>query len=65
MDIDVILEKLKKIHSNPVCELEYDNPFHLLIAVILSAQCTDKFVCKMANARAICKAYCGGINTLH
>ncbi len=25
-------------------ELEYDNPFHLLIAVILSAQCTDKRV---------------------
>lgn len=23
-------------------ELHYDNPFHLLIAVILSAQCTDK-----------------------
>ncbi len=26
------------------CELEYDNPFHLLVAVILSAQCTDKRV---------------------
>lgn len=25
-------------------ELRYDNPFHLLIAVILSAQCTDKRV---------------------
>lgn len=25
-------------------ELHYDNPFHLLIAVILSAQCTDKRV---------------------
>ena len=25
-------------------ELQYDSPFHLLIAVILSAQCTDKRV---------------------
>jgi endonuclease III len=25
-------------------ELIYDNPFHLLVAVILSAQCTDKRV---------------------
>ena len=28
----------------PQTELQYDNPFHLLIAVILSAQCTDKRV---------------------
>lgn len=28
----------------PQTELKYDNPFHLLIAVILSAQCTDKRV---------------------
>ena len=26
------------------CELVYDDPFHLLVAVILSAQCTDKRV---------------------
>lgn len=29
---------------NAETELHYDNPFHLLIAVILSAQCTDKRV---------------------
>lgn len=29
---------------SPETELSYDNPFHLLIAVILSAQCTDKRV---------------------
>lgn len=28
----------------PATELEYDSPFHLLLAVILSAQCTDKRV---------------------
>lgn len=30
--------------ENPETELHYDTPFHLLIAVILSAQCTDKRV---------------------
>ncbi len=29
---------------NAETELVYDNPFHLLVAVILSAQCTDKRV---------------------
>lgn len=29
---------------DPKTELEYDTPFHLLLAVILSAQCTDKRV---------------------
>ena len=28
----------------PKTELQYDTPFHLLLAVILSAQCTDKRV---------------------
>ena len=30
--------------ESPQTELQYDSPFHLLIAVILSAQCTDKRV---------------------
>lgn len=29
---------------SPTTELNYDTPFHLLLAVILSAQCTDKRV---------------------
>lgn len=29
---------------SPATELQYDTPFHLLLAVILSAQCTDKRV---------------------
>lgn len=31
-------------NPNPVTELEYTTPFELLVAVILSAQCTDKRV---------------------
>ena len=29
---------------SPQTELEFDSPFHLLLAVILSAQCTDRRV---------------------
>lgn len=44
-------ERYEKIASwfsetmpSPTTELQYDSPFHLLLAVILSAQCTDKRV---------------------
>ena len=33
-----------KHQPNPKTELEYSNPYELLVAVILSAQCTDKRV---------------------
>lgn len=37
----LIFEKLREQNPNPTTELEYDSPFELLIAVILSAQATD------------------------
>lgn len=40
----LIVDKLRKIIDNPVSELEFNNEFELLIAVMLSAQCTDKRV---------------------
>jgi endonuclease III len=39
-----ILDRLAKIYPNADCELDYRNAFELLIATILSAQCTDKRV---------------------
>ncbi|MFW6347296.1 MAG: endonuclease III [Cyclonatronaceae bacterium] len=36
-----ILEKLYAYYPNPHCELNHSNAFELLIATILSAQCTD------------------------
>ena len=39
-----ITEWFTKNMEKPETELHYDSPFHLLIAVILSAQCTDKRV---------------------
>lgn len=36
-----ILEILHEKFGNPKCALDYQTPFELLVAVILSAQCTD------------------------
>ena len=36
-----ILQELYKYYPNPHCELNHRNAFELLIATILSAQCTD------------------------
>ena len=38
------MERLKKANPNPKSELEYVNPYTLLVAVVLSAQATDKSV---------------------
>ena len=40
----LILAGLDMLFPNPDCELEFNSPFELLVAVILSAQCTDKRV---------------------
>ena len=42
--IAAIFERLKKANPQPTTELVYRTPFELLIAVILSAQATDKSV---------------------
>src|SRR3954469_17986173 len=39
-----IVERLQRAYPTAHCELEYTNPLELLIATILSAQCTDKRV---------------------
>ncbi len=37
-----VISTFQEIMPEPKTELHYDTPFHLLLAVILSAQCTDK-----------------------
>ncbi|MCH5229957.1 MAG: endonuclease III [Muribaculaceae bacterium] len=39
-----IIQWFSENMPSPTTELNYDSPFHLLLAVILSAQCTDKRV---------------------
>lgn len=41
---DRIIKRFSEAMPDPKTELHYDTPFHLLLAVILSAQCTDKRV---------------------
>jgi endonuclease-3 len=46
----LIISKLKKTYSSAHCELHHSNPLQLLIATILSAQCTDERVNKVTPA---------------
>ena len=39
-----IYKILTKTYPNVRCELDYKNPYQLLVATVLSAQCTDKRV---------------------
>ena len=41
---DFVRKKLKKLYPKPKPPLNFSNPFTLLIAVLLSAQCTDERV---------------------
>ena len=49
MKTNDIYEKLDKMVPNPRCELNYKKDYELLIAVVLSAQCTDKRVNKQTE----------------
>jgi endonuclease-3 len=40
-EINIVIEKLLILYPDAKAELDYTNPFELLIATILSAQCTD------------------------
>ena len=66
------LQILEKAYPHAVTALEYRNPFELLIAVILSAQCTDARVnmttpalfAKYPDARALAKAKAEDVETI-
>src|ERR1700733_15752378 len=45
-EIEELFARLKKQNPHPKTELEYKNPYTLLVAVALSAQATDKGVNK-------------------
>ena len=42
-----MIEKLKKYYPDAKCSLNFSTPFELLVAVVLSAQCTDERVNKI------------------
>ena len=43
-NLSEIISRIDELYENPKCELNYSSNYELLIAVILSAQCTDKRV---------------------
>ncbi|MBO7243964.1 MAG: endonuclease III [Alphaproteobacteria bacterium] len=43
------LDRLFELYPNPKCELNYKNHFTLLVAIVLSAQSTDKGVNKVTD----------------
>lgn len=47
---DEILEILERLYPDAHCALDHRNAFELLVATILSAQCTDKTVNKVTPA---------------
>lgn len=46
-NIQDFIALLKSIYPNPKIELDYENDFQLLVAIIMSAQSTDKQVNKI------------------
>ncbi|KXB47817.1 hypothetical protein HMPREF3188_00410 [Tissierellia bacterium KA00581] len=55
-EIKIVMDKLEKLYPNAGPELNFSNSFELLIATILSAQCTDIRVNKVTkNLFKICK----------
>lgn len=45
-----IVEKLKEYYPDATCSLDFKTPFEAVVAVILSAQCTDERVNKTTPA---------------
>jgi endonuclease III len=45
-----VLLRLKRLYPDATCSLDYTTPVQLLVATILSAQCTDERVNKVTPA---------------
>ena len=48
-DVVKIIEKLKSTYPDAKCSLDFNTPFEMTIAVMLSAQCTDERVNKVTK----------------
>jgi endonuclease-3 len=70
--VDVLLRKLKRAYAGARCSLDYADAYQLLVATILSAQCTDERVNKVTpdvfgrwpDARALAEAEPGEIEAV-
>ncbi|MCS7281134.1 MAG: endonuclease III [Desulfobacterota bacterium] len=48
-NVEELIERLKNMHGEPRCELNFSNPLELTVATVLSAQCTDERVNKVTE----------------
>ena len=56
-DAIILYKKLKEYYPDATCSLDFETPFQMVVAVMLSAQCTDERVNKTTPALfARCKA---------
>ena len=49
-DAIILFNKLKEYYPDATCSLDFEEPFQLVVAVMLSAQCTDERVNKTTPA---------------
>lgn len=47
--VQKIMERLYPVYPHPITDLHFQNPFQLLVATIMAAQCTDKLVNKICE----------------
>ena len=67
-----VLARLKRLYPDATCSLAYETPVQLLVATILSAQCTDERVnlvtpalfARFPDARAMAEANLSELETL-
>ncbi|MEM9506010.1 MAG: endonuclease III [Cyanobacteria bacterium P01_E01_bin.43] len=67
-----VLARLKRLYPDATCSLDYETPVQLLVATILSAQCTDERVnlvtpalfARFPDARAMAEADLNELETL-
>jgi endonuclease III len=45
-----LIDRLKAAHPDARCSLNYSNPLELLVATVLSAQCTDERVNRVTES---------------
>ncbi|MGZ3691716.1 MAG: endonuclease III [Pseudobdellovibrio sp.] len=72
VEFDLVLKALKKHYPDAHCALHFSTPYELLIATILSAQCTDERVNKVTpelfkkypGVKAMSRATVGAIEEL-
>lgn len=49
-DAKILVDKLREAYPDATCSLDFTTPFELVVAVMLSAQCTDERVNKTTPA---------------